>query len=280
MNVTAATKLYGVIGDPVSHSLSPVLHNGWLSDHAIDAIYLALPVRGEEGVRGLRGLGFGGLNVTIPHKEAALALADRVDELAARLGAANVLRRDSDGALVAFNTDSRGFVAGLDEAHPNWRVRTKTALIVGAGGAARAIAAGLADAGVGRIVFCNRTDAAARAAAARIAGAAIHPFLELPEAVATADLIVNATSLGMVGQADLAWPLASAPRHAIVADAVYKPLTTNLLRTAEANGLATLDGLAMLLHQAALAFELWFGVAPSIAAGRARLQQALKEQAQ
>jgi shikimate dehydrogenase len=276
MTVRGDTAVYAVLGDPVKHSLSPVLHNAWMAEAGLNAVYVPLRVAPAAFER-FAALGLAGANVTVPYKESAALAADTKDSAVATLAAANVLRLEPDGRVAAFNTDAGGFVASLDEGAPGWRSRVGHALVIGAGGAGRAIAFGLAAAGVPRLTILNRDEARAAAAAAihsdraRSAG-----WRDLPDAIAEADLIVNATSLGLGGAA-VEWPLHRAQDDALVVDAVYAPLETGLLRLARSRGLATLDGLGMLIHQAALAFDLWFGVRPDTVAGRARALAALKE---
>lgn len=276
--ISATTKTFAVLGDPVEHSLSPVMHNAWFADAGLDAAYVALRApfeTAEAALAGLEAAGVAGANVTVPLKEAAASAFPPGDEIVSMLAAANTLVRADDGLFRAHNTDAEGFVCGLLEAAPTWRERTRTALILGAGGAARSIAFGLARAGVGRILFANRTIARAQEAAARLAGVPVS-WDDLPAAFAAADLIVNATTLGMGGGGP-DWPIEAAPAHAIVADAVYRPLRTKLLLAAQARGLAAVDGLGMLIHQGALAFRLWFGERPDTRAARARLLSALGE---
>jgi shikimate dehydrogenase len=274
MKITAATKVVGVVGDPVRHSLSPVMHNGWIADHGLDAVYVALSLKSEDAegaLRALKQFGFAGLNVTVPHKEAAARAAGWTEG-----DAANVLRWELDGSLSAFNTDGLGFLKALDECAPNWKAETQSVLIVGAGGAARGIAQAISP-HVGRIVFANRTRSRAEAAAAAfsLGRGEVLPWENLGQGFAEADLIVQATALGMAGQPEIGWPLNRCKKHALVADIVYRPLETPLLREARAAGLATMDGLGMLIHQGALAFELWFGIRPDTAKARARLLAAL-----
>ncbi len=272
MKITPATQILGIIGDPVAHSLSPIMHNGWIEDHGIDAVYVALRFHSQDAehdIRALKGLGFAGLNVTLPHKQAAAAAADRSES-----EVANTLRWEQDGTLSAFNTDGAGFLDALAEAAPDWASRVRRVLIVGAGGAALAIGKALSPR-VETVQFVNRTMARAETAAAALANGHALRWGELERGFAGADLIVQATSLGLDGADALEWPLAQCQRSAIVADIVYRPLETQLLHTARARGLTAMDGLGMLIHQGARAFELWFGVAPSAANARARLEAAL-----
>jgi shikimate dehydrogenase len=272
--ITGTTRVFAVLGSPVSHSLSPAMHNGWLETAGIDAAYVALDVR-EEAFAALPSLGFAGVNVTVPFKEKATAIATKRDEAVALLGAANVLTF-AGGEIEAFNTDAPGFVASLDEDAPGWRSSVRTALVLGAGGAARAIAFGLSQASAPRIVIANRAYARAEAAARLIPGTVASRWEDLADAFAGADLIVNATSAGLSGLPSPDWPMHAAPRSAIVADAVYKPLETPLLRAARAHGLASVDGLGMLIHQGAAAFRIWFGVQPDAHVARRRLEAILR----
>ncbi|SFK51477.1 shikimate dehydrogenase [Falsiroseomonas stagni] len=254
----------GVLGWPVAHSRSPRLHGWWLARHGIDGAYLPLPVRPERfatAVRALADLGFAGANVTIPHKEAAYALCDVVDQVAKRAGSVNTLVFDADGRIHGTSTDGYGFLESIREQAPGWAAADGPAVILGAGGAVRAVAAALLDAGCPRLILVNRTPARAEALARDLGG---------PVEVATAapleaaSLLVNGTSLGMVGEPPLEIDLAPLPATAVVADMVYVPLETPLLAAARARGLRGVDGLGMLLHQARPGFREWFGVEPKV----------------
>lgn len=272
MSITAATKVFAVIGDPVGHSLSPVMHNGWIADHGLDAVYVALPLKSDDPVAAIRALGqfgFKGVNVTVPYKEAAARAADRGD-----VSAANVLRWEDDRSASAFNTDGLGFIHALNEAAPDWRMRVKRVLVVGAGGAGLGVAQALSPY-VDTVHIANRTLARTEQAATSISNGRVLKWEDLERGFGAADLIVQATTLGMVGGEAAGWPVAFCKANAIVADIVYRPLETELLRAARARGLTTMDGLGMLIHQGALAFELWFGVAPDAKKARARLIAAL-----
>lgn len=272
MTITAKTKVLAVIGDPVEHSLSPIMHNGWIADHGLDAVYVALPLKAADptaAIRAMKGFGFTGLNVTVPHKEAAARAADRGD-----VNVANVLRWDEDGFLSAFNTDGDGFLDALTETEPNWRGRVSRVLIVGAGGAALGIGQALSPF-VDTVHFVNRTHARGEAAAAALHNGRVLRWDDLERGFGAADLIVQTTTLGMEGQAPQDWPIALCKPTAIVADIVYRPLETDLLRQARARGLTTMDGLGMLIHQGARAFDLWFGIKPDTAKARERLTAAL-----
>ncbi len=273
MTITAKTQVLAIFGDPVAQSLSPVMHNAWFADHGIDAVYVAVRVPGEPDAvfRMMKRAQLKGANITVPHKEAAAALADRTESRVA-----NVWRWESDGSVSAFNTDGKGFIASLDEAAPGWRA--PRVLILGAGGGAAGIAQALAahDASA-EIVIANRTLQRAQELAALLPKARAAAWDNLAAEFAEADLIVQTTTLGMNGQGEWEWPVARCKAGAIVADIVYKPLETGLLRAAKARGLVAVDGLGMLIHQGALAFELWFGVKPDTKAARRRLMEALSE---
>lgn len=257
-----------VIGHPVAHSRSPLIHGHWLREHGIAGSYERVDVRPEElpaFLSGCRARGFSGGNVTAPHKEAAFRLLRDVSPEARRLGAVNTLVLDGED-LRGHNTDGAGFAASLDEAvGPGWAAGPGEAVVIGAGGAARAVVAALLDRGVARVVVANRTRA--RADEVRTLDPAridVEAPEVLPERLRGAGLVVNATTLGMAGQPPLALPLANLPADAIVADIVYVPRRTPLLADAEARGLRTVGGLGMLLHQAVPGFEAWFGIRPSV----------------
>lgn len=257
--------LAGVIGAPVGHSRSPRLHGTWLRDYGIAGHYVPLHVEPEDLAQVLRimpTMGFVGANVTIPHKEAALRLADEVSDAAARIGAANTLTF-RDGRIQADNTDGYGFMANLRSAAPNWRADAGPALVLGAGGAARAVIVALQDAGVPDIRVTNRTGARAEALAAEF-GATVVDWDARAAALVDLGLLVNTTALGMAGQAALEMALDGLAQSALVTDIVYTPLETPLLRDARARGNMVVDGLGMLLHQAVPGFERWFGRRPEV----------------
>jgi shikimate dehydrogenase len=256
-------RLAGVFGHPVTHSRSPRLHGFWLQRYGIDGAYIPLGVaHGGFGaaVRALVDLGFRGANVTIPHKLAAFEICDAVAPFARRAGAVNTLIF-RDGRIEGSNTDGFGFLESIREAAPGWRADAGPAVLLGAGGAARAIAAALLDAGAPRVTLVNRTAAKAEALA-RDLGGPIHVADRPP--LEDAALLVNTTSLGMQGQPGLEVDLVPLPASAVVADIVYVPLETRLLAAARARGLVAVDGLGMLVHQARPGFEAWFGVAPQV----------------
>jgi shikimate dehydrogenase len=264
--LSGAARLAGVIGWPVKHSRSPRLHGFWLARHEVDGAYVPLavePGRLEAALRGLVACGFRGANVTIPHKEAAFGLCDDVAASARRAGAVNTLVFEG-GRILGSNTDGYGFLESLREQAPGFDPRSGPAVLLGAGGAARAIGAALLDAGCPRLTLVNRTRDRAEALAAALGGPVA--VAEAPP-LSDAALLVNTTSLGMPGQPPLEVDLSPLPPTAIVADIVYVPLETPLLAAARARGLVAVDGLGMLLHQARPGFEAWFGVAPQVDSG-------------
>ena len=258
--------LAGVMGWPVAHSRSPLIHNYWIEQHKLNGAYGLFPVEPtqlEHAIRGLQALGLAGCNITIPHKVDAMRYVDWVHPLAQRMGAINTIVVQQDGALHGFNNDGYGFIHSLLEAQPNWQANTGPAVIMGAGGAARAIIVGLLDAGATEIRVINRTHGKAKELADEF-GVAVHavPWTSREEALCDAALLVNTTNQGMHGQAPLDLRLDSLPKRALVSDAVYIPLETPLLAQARLRGHPTVNGLGMLIHQARPAFQSWFGVLP------------------
>ncbi len=254
-----------LIGWPAAHSRSPLIHHYWLRTLGIEGGYNieAVPPEGfAEFVQRLAGHGFVGANVTRPHKERALALS-QPDQRARAVGAANTLWYDN-GELCSTNTDIEGFVNNLDACAPGWDAASD-ALVLGAGGASRAVVFGLIERGIKRVHLANRTLERARALADQF-GASVHPVAwdAIGDFLPRATLLVNATSLGMHGQPALGIDTGLLPPQAVVADLVYVPLATPLLAAARARGLKTADGLGMLLHQAVRGFELWFGQRPEV----------------
>ncbi|MEX2642432.1 MAG: shikimate dehydrogenase [Acetobacterales bacterium] len=265
--LTGRTRLAGVLGWPVAHSRSPRLHGYWLWKHGIDGAYLPLPVRAQDfdrAVRAVAALCFAGANVTVPHKAAALALADEADSFARRVGAANTLVFGPDGRIVARNTDGYGFIESLRQQAPGWHAAAGPAVVLGAGGASRAILAALSDAGVPTLRLANRTRGRAEAVAHELGGVEVVAWEERMAALEDASLLVNATSLGLEGKVPLDIDIARLPSRATVCDIVYVPLETPLLAAARACGLAAVDGLGMLLHQARPGFASWFGGDPVV----------------
>ena len=263
----------GVMGWPIAHSRSPALHGHWLRRHDIDGSYIPLPVRPEDLPAALRALpkqGFVGVNLTVPHKQLALDIVDRVDPVAARIGAVNTVIVAADGTLDGTNTDAYGFIANLRQGAGDALARylAGPAAILGAGGAARAVVVALCDAGVREIRLVNRTRANAEPLAelARQSGAdvVLIAWDVRADALAGAGMLVNTTTLGMQGAPPLDLALDALPGAALVHDIVYAPLITPLLAAAQARGNPIVDGLGMLLFQAQPAFEAWFGIRPSV----------------
>lgn len=267
-SATAKTIKAGVIGWPVEHSLSPRLHGFWLDRYGIDGIYLPLPVSPpniEDAIRALPKLGFVGANVTVPHKEAAFRTVDGLSEAARHIGAVNTIVCDEDGDLYGDNTDAFGFIENIRSNAPNWRAADAPALILGAGGAARAVIAALIDAGAPEIRLANRTRERAEELLAHFGPPlTIVGWDERNEAMAGAGTLVNTTTLGMTGDPPLDVDLTGLNDDAVVNDIVYAPLETPLLKAAAAKGLVPVDGLGMLLHQARPGFEAWFGKRPVV----------------
>ncbi|TMV07202.1 shikimate dehydrogenase [Ruegeria sediminis] len=260
--------LAGVIGHPIAHSRSPKLHGHWLKTYGLAGHYIPMDVAPEDLEQVLRTLpraGFVGVNVTVPHKEAALRLADFVTERAQRIGAANTLGFGADGSIRADNTDGYGFMENLRSGAPDWDPEDGPAVVFGAGGAARAVIAALAEAGTPEIILTNRTRARADQLKEEFGPlVTVVDWLQAGNVVEDAELVVNTTSLGMVGQPELRVPLDGLQPGALVTDLVYAPLKTRLLREAEAAGCTTVDGLGMLLHQAVPGFAAWFGTKPQV----------------
>jgi shikimate dehydrogenase len=277
MAISGRTQVVAVIGDPVEHSRSPVIHNGWITDARLDAVYVALRLTGADPaarLAALPDLGIKGANVTLPHKDAALACATAATDAARAIGAANTLFLQ-DGAWTADNTDAAGLVSGLESRAPDWREAGSSVVVLGAGGAARAAVHGLAVAGAPPIRVVNRTLARAQAVAGLASGALALGWDGLADALDGAGLVVNCTSRGLSGRDPLTLDLTPTASNAIVLDTVYTPLDTALLASARAQGRRALDGLDMLVGQAALSFERWFGIAPDRERGRARALETL-----
>jgi len=271
-----------VIGWPVEHSRSPLIHRYWLKQYGIDGAYEMEAVEPKDLARFLGSLaarGYAGANVTLPHKEAALRLSAVADEAARAIGAANTLWLDRTGRLCAGNTDAYGFMTNLEAEAPDWNRGRRPVMVLGAGGAARAILHSLLGEGAARILLANRTRNRAEALAQAF-GPSVHvvDWEDRHRALAGCGLLVNATSLGMTGKENLDIDLEALPADAVVADIVYSPLETKLLAAARARGNHVVDGLGMLLHQAVPGFERWFGVRPEVTpALRAHVVAALGE---
>jgi shikimate dehydrogenase len=260
--------LAGVIGAPVAHSRSPALHGYWLRKYGIRGYYVPLEVPQsalEEVLRAMPRMGFVGANVTIPHKETALRLADTVSDRAALIGAANTLIFRTDGRIHADNTDGYGFLENLRQGAPGWQADAGPCVVLGAGGAARAVVASLIEAGAEEIRLTNRTRNRAEALRAEFGTkVTVVDWVQAGNAIEGAATVVNTTSLGMVGKSEFRVPLDGLSPDAVVTDLVYTPLDTALLIRAREIGCRTVDGLGMLLHQAVPGFERWFGVKPEV----------------
>jgi shikimate dehydrogenase len=261
----------GVLGNPISHSLSPKLHGYWLDRYDIAGSYEAIKVTEdalEKTLRELSGKGFIGANITIPHKVSVMQFADQITDRATLIGAANTLIFKEDGRIFADNTDGYGFMANLRQHVPTWDPRSGPAAIFGAGGAARAVIVALADAGVPEIIISNRTRAKAEALRADFgARISVIDWVQADKMLDDATTVINTTSLGMVGGADFKVPLERLRKDAVVTDLVYNPLETPFLKAAKAQGCTTVDGLGMLLHQGVPGFERWFGQRPEVDEG-------------
>lgn len=260
--------LAGVIGWPIAHSRSPALHGHWLKRYGIKGHYIPVPVMPEhlaEVLRALPRMGFVGANVTIPHKEAVLTLADVVTDRAALIGAANTLIFRPDGKIHADNTDGYGFIANIRQHAPGWIPDLSPAAVIGAGGAARAVVASLLESGVPELRLTNRTRIRAEQIRSEFgAKVVVYDWAEAGNMLEGAMTVVNATSMGMVGKPPLRVPLDALAPGTLVTDLVYTPLMTPFLQEAQARGCDVVDGLGMLLHQAAPGFERWFGQRPEV----------------
>lgn len=264
----AKIPLAGVIGSPIAHSKSPQLHGHWLKTLGIPGYYIPMDVSADDLANVLKTLpkmGFVGVNITVPHKELALELADLVTDRATLIGAANTLIFRKDGKIHADNTDGYGFIQNLRQNAPDWNPKSGPAAVLGAGGAARAIVASLLDVGVPEILISNRTRVRAEALQSEF-GKRIQvvDWVQAGNMLEEAVTVVNTTSLGMLGKPPLRVPLDGLRKGTLVTDIVYAPLKTRLLIEAEKAGCVTVDGLGMLLHQAVPAFERWFGVRPTV----------------
>ena len=273
MILSGKAKIAGIFGWPIAHSRSPRLHGFWLDRHGIDGAYVPLAVNPESfetAFRALPALGFRGVNITVPHKEAALVHCDKVDAQARRIGAVNTVVVDGHGRLIGSNTDAFGFIESIRRAS-DWIAEGGPAVVLGAGGAARAVVVALIDAGVPEVRVANRT-AGRTAAFVEEFGATVTAvdWDARADALSGAALLVNTTTLGMQGHGRLEIDLAQLPTGAVVNDIVYTPLQTPLLKDAAARGNTTVDGLGMLLYQAQPGFEKWFGVRPEVDAALRR----------
>ncbi|MGY0777230.1 shikimate dehydrogenase [Azospirillum argentinense] len=271
MTISGKARLAGVMGWPIGHSRSPRLHGYWLEQYGIDGAYVPLavpPDRIEQAMRALPALGFRGCNVTVPHKEAAYRTVDRLNATAKRMGAVNTIVVGEDGSLEGRNTDGFGFIENLRSGAPGWTAADGPALVIGAGGAARAVVASLLDEGAPRVWLVNRTRARADELSADIGGAIeTADWVSRETLLEGVALVVNTTTQGMAGQPPLELNLRALPGSAVVTDIVYTPLMTPLLTAAQARGNRVVDGVGMLLHQARPGFAAWFGREPEVTEG-------------
>jgi len=260
--------LAGVIGSPVAHSKSPVLHGHWLKTYGIPGFYIPMEVSADnlsEVLQALPKAGFVGVNVTVPHKVAVMEIADLVTDRATLIGAANTLIFRKDGKIHADNTDGYGFIENLRQNAPAWNPAAGPAAVLGAGGAARAVVASLLDVGVPEILISNRTRLRAEGLQHDFGNRLrVVDWVQAGNMLEDAATVVNTTSLGMIGKPELRVPLDGLQKGALVTDLVYAPLQTRLLRIAQEMGCMTVDGLGMLLHQAVPGFERWFGHRPIV----------------
>lgn len=260
--------LAGVMGWPVAHTRSPAIHNHWIAKHGLKGAYVQLPVhpdRLEAAIRGLPALGFAGCNVTVPHKVSAMQYMDEVHPAAQRVAAINTIVAQPDGRLLGMNNDGAGYIQSLRDADASWRGDAGPALVLGAGGAARAIVVALLDEGVPEVRIANRTQDKAQALADAFGSRVkVVPWGERNAAMAGVSLLVNTTTQGMHGQGALDVQLHDLPLQAMVSDAIYIPMETPLLASARLRGHRTVNGLGMLLNQARPAFQSWFGVLPEV----------------
>ncbi|MGY4752475.1 shikimate dehydrogenase [Pannonibacter sp. Q-1] len=262
-----AIRRAAITGWPVTHSRSPLVHGYWLKKHGLEGEYIRVgvePEGAEAFYRDLAAAGLTGANVTVPHKELVAGLCDWLDPAAEAMGAVNTLWLE-DGRLMGANTDGLGFLGNLDQWAPGWDKAGGTAVVLGAGGAARAVIWALLSRGFSEIHVVNRTEEKARLLADHFGSAVVaHGWDKLGTVLEQASVLVNTTSLGMTGKPPLEIDLAPLPRTALVTDAVYSPLQTDLLKAASERGNPTVDGLGMLLHQAVYGFERWFGIRPEV----------------
>ena len=268
MSLANGFGLAGIIGMPVAHSRSPTIHNFWLNAHGIRGAYVPLAVKPErlkDALAGLVALGFRGCNVTMPHKQTAMRLLDRVNETARRIGAVNTIVVEEDGTLSGFNNDGNGFVQSLRDSRPDWRADQGPVVLLGAGGASRAVVVALLENGARQIRIANRTAEKAQAIADEFGPiVSTLDWADRHAAVADAALLVNCTDRGMIGKPALEIDLSRLKPATLVADLIYTPLETPFLADARSRGCMTVNGLGLLLNQARLAFKAWFGVMPDV----------------
>ena len=266
-NLPPNAKIAGVIGDPIAQSLSPFLHNYWLTKYQIAGVYIPLKVSKlefSEFVKNLPDLGFSGCNVTIPHKEEAAKLCNFISKAAKKIGAVNTITIADDGKIYGDNSDYFGFIQNIKSSQPSFDFRNKKVLLLGAGGAARGIIYGLLNEGVKEIIIANRSLEKAQNLADHFENCVAINWNEKDNKLAEIDLLVNSTSLGMSGSTALEINLKNLNKSAVVSDIVYKPLMTNLLSQAQSHGNPIVTGIGMLIYQGMVGFEKWFGKKPEV----------------
>lgn len=274
--------LAGVMGWPVMHSRSPLLHNYWFRQHNLAGTYVPLGIRPEAlaaALRALHPLGFAGCNLTLPHKQEAMKIVDEVDTVAKSIGAISCVVVRPDGSLAGTNNDCYGFVRSIRQEQPAWRADSGPSVVIGAGGGARAVCYGLMQAGATEIRLVNRAFARARKIAEEFGGPLkVMPWEQRHEALDDAAMVVNTTSQGMVGQSPLDIRLDKLPTQALVVDIIYTPLETPFLAAARKRGNPTVNGLGMLLHQGSPAWQAWFGIEPAVTSElRAMMEKTIRE---
>jgi shikimate dehydrogenase len=260
--------LAGVMGWPIAQSRSPVLHNYWIKKYNLNGRYVPLAVRPErlaDAIRGLPALGFRGCNLTMPHKQLAITMVDKLTDTAKRIGAVNCIVVGDDGKMLGTNNDGNGYVLSVQEVAPQWKPSDGLIVILGAGGAARAIIVAMLERGAKEILVINRTFEKAEALAKDL-GTVVKPIVwaKRNDAIADVTLLINATNQGMADKPALDISLDKLPKQTLVSDLIYVPPETSFLRAAKARGNVTINGLGMLLHQARPAFQAWFGIWPEI----------------
>lgn len=270
----------GVMGWPVMHSRSPLMHNYWMAQQRLAGTYVPLAIRPDglaQALRALHPLGFAGCNLTIPHKQAAMRIVDVVDEVARKIGAISCVVVRPDGSLFGTNNDWLGFIGNVRERAPGWRADAGPIAVIGAGGGGLAVCYALLREGAREIRLVNRTPERADAVAAALGGPIrVLPWAERHDALAGVAMVVNVTSQGMVGLPALDLRLDALPRTALATDIIYTPLETPFLAAARARGNPTLNGLGMLLHQGPPAWKLWFGIEPTVTAElREKMEQSI-----
>ncbi|MFT6077058.1 MAG: shikimate dehydrogenase [Rickettsiales bacterium] len=264
---TPKTRMSAVLGDPIAQSLSPYLHNHWLKKDQIDGIYIPLKVTSDDFIKFIKNLpsmGFSGCNITIPHKESALKICDNLSQSAREIGAVNTISFDDDGKIFGDNSDHFGFIQNIKTSNPDFDFKGKSALILGAGGASRAIIYGLLQEGIEQIIIANRSRSKAENLAKIFPRTQVIDWEKRSSDLDQIDLLINSTSLGMKGSGNLEIDLSNLKRSALVSDIVYKPLMTNLLTNAKKRGNPIVTGIGMLIYQGMIGFEEWFGKKPEV----------------